>query len=270
VGQLQADADPTLQMNETKPGVAVKRLIIKEARQTPGLGADFHFYRRQDLSPGVAYRLAPAVRHNTGSKGGARTPGTKLATAPVECCGSPIECRLCAEQLSRRPMAPGKQCQGQRRSKACEPQQRVWHAERMRDVEYWGHWLRVVWHAILNPVELGRIHRRHLHCGHLDIALIVVKLTMQRIGKSIDRVLAGAVRRLKRNGTVGLTFRGLIYPICASITCASVNKMLSLGFEKRSMRKIIYYGWASRSQAVGDIIRKIVYGAFLARCQYEA
>lgn len=59
------------------------------------------------------------------------------------------------------------------------------------------HGLRFVWHPIFDPRKLRRIHRGHLNNRELHIASVMNQFTAQRVGEADNRVLAGAIGRLK-------------------------------------------------------------------------
>jgi len=64
---------------------------------------------------------------------------------------------------------------------------------------YRRHRLRVPGQLGSHPGELGGVDRRHLHHGDVDVRLVVHKLAAQRLGESVDRVLASAVSGLQRD-----------------------------------------------------------------------
>ena len=64
-------------------------------------------------------------------------------------------------------------------------------------IKEWRDGLCIVRHPVLHPVKLGCVHRRHLDGRDLDIAVVMVEFAAQRIGKSVNRMLSGAIRRLE-------------------------------------------------------------------------
>ena len=58
------------------------------------------------------------------------------------------------------------------------------------------------WQPGQHPGELRRVHRRHLHHGHVDVALLVEQLTAQRLVEALNGVFGPAVGRLQRDAPI--------------------------------------------------------------------